>query len=80
MAEMVIGEYENGRHLDGVNDHLELFHICKFVENKVYPKNGTEARISMIENYHKALAVFFRSLSTETWPLSYSDMESLIND
>lgn len=56
MAEKVIGEYENGRHPDGVNDHLELFHICKFVENKVYPKNWTEARISMIEDYHKALA------------------------
>mgnify|MGYP003332403907 CR=1 FL=1 len=56
IAENVIGEYENGRHPDGVNDHLELFHICKFVENKVYPKNWTEARISMIKNYHKALA------------------------
>lgn len=75
MAEKVIGEYENGRHPDGVNDHLELFHICKFVENKVYPENWTEARISMIENYHKALAVYFRSLTTETWPLSYSELE-----
>lgn len=75
MAEEVIGEYENGRHPDGVNDHLELFHICKFVENKVYPKNWTEARISMIENYHKALAVYFRSLTTETWSLSYSELE-----
>ena len=69
MAEKVIVEYENGKHPNGVNDHLELYHICKFVENKVYPKNWTTTRISTIENYHKVLAAYFRSLTPENWTL-----------
>ena len=75
MAEKVIVEYENGKHPNGVNDHLELYHICKFVENKVYPKNWTTTRISTIENYHKVLAAYFRSLTPENWTRAYSELE-----
>lgn len=75
MAEKVIEAYENGKDPDGVNDHLEIFHICKFVESKVYPKNWTKSRITMIENYHKVLAAYFRSLTTETWISAYSELE-----
>lgn len=75
MAEKVIEEYEKGKHLDDVNDHLEFFHICKFLENKIYPMNWTESRNSMIENYRKAQATYFRSLTTETWTNAYSELE-----
>lgn len=47
MAEKVIEAYENGKHPDCVNDHLEIFHIHKFLENKIYPKNWTGSRISI---------------------------------
>lgn len=75
MAEKVIAEYENGKKAEDINDYLELYHICLFVENKIYPREWDENRIKYIEGLHKELAIYFKALTSGSWPQIYKKVE-----
>lgn len=71
----VVKSYEEGKHPEGINDYLEMYHIVQFVEHGKYPLEWDESHISGVKQYKGKIAAYFSQLKPDELPGLYAEAE-----
>lgn len=74
-AEGIIEKYHKGWRPEDVNDVIELYNICLFVDNGIYIKSWSENTLNEIKGYKDDVIPFFSNLGETTWVGVYKQIE-----
>lgn len=75
-AEHFVDEVERGWKPEAINDIIEMYHIYLYVAHSLYPKQWTDARLSLILSFQSTVAMYFSGQTKESIVLIYKETEN----